>query len=108
MQRRADGGKEGKAVYAFDDSLSLLLITSFFARFRPSPSFVVFFHSRLIFCMRTTALTMETAVFSLAFGLRTLLRSRGLTPISEIMRRSASLLQKKTSQYGYVQVESNL
>ncbi|KAL4739490.1 hypothetical protein BDV11DRAFT_187528 [Aspergillus similis] len=46
--------------------------------------------------MRTTALTMETAVFSFAFGLRTLLRSRVMTPISEIMRRSASLQATRT------------
>lgn len=92
--------------YAFNDSLSLLFITSFLARLRPSPNFVVFFHSRPIFCIRTMALTMETAVLSFSVGVRALLRSLALTPISEIMRRSASLLHtEKISQYIYFREE---
>ncbi|RAH66930.1 uncharacterized protein BO66DRAFT_164212 [Aspergillus aculeatinus CBS 121060] len=67
-------------------------MTSFLALFNPSPIFLVFFQSWLIRRMRTMALTMEMAVLSFAWGVRRGVRSLGLTPMSEIMRRSASLL----------------
>ena len=55
---------------AFLLMLSFLLRTSPFARFRPSPSFFVFFHSRLIRCIRTVARTSEMAVRNFWRGVR--------------------------------------
>ena len=72
--------------------LSRRLSISLLARFKPSPSFLVRLHSWPIFFIRTVATTREMADRNLPRGERTEVRSRAWTPISEIMRRSASLL----------------
>lgn len=69
------------------------LSISLLARFRPSPIFLVRRQSWPIRCMRTAATTIETADRNLLRGVRAGLRSPAWTPISEIMRRSASLLE---------------
>lgn len=72
--------------------LSRRFSSSLLARFKPSPIFFVRRQSCPIRCMRTAATTTETAERNLLRGVRVEVRSRAWTPISEIIRRSASLL----------------
>lgn len=86
---------------------SLLFNTSLLAFFRPSPNFRALPHSRLILCIRTMPLTTKIADLSFSIGLRRCLRLGGLTPISAIILRSASLLYTRELANEYQSSESH-